>query len=61
MLLSRTDVDVPKHQGITFFIFPMKQDGVEIRPINQITGEDEFNEVFISNARRAGSIYHWRI
>lgn len=51
MLLTRTDVDVPKHQGITFFIFPMKQAGVEIRPINQITGESEFNEVFITNAR----------
>lgn len=51
MLLSRTDIDVPKHQGITFFIFPMKQDGVDVRPINQITGEDEFNEVFISDAR----------
>ncbi len=51
MLLTRTDIDVPKHQGITFFIFPMKQEGVEVRPINQITGEDEFNEVFISDAR----------
>ena len=51
MLLTRTDIDVPKHQGITFFIFPMKQEGVEVRPINQITGESEFNEVFISNAR----------
>lgn len=51
MLLSRTDINVPKHQGITFFIFPMKQDGVDVRPINQITGEDEFNEVFISDAR----------
>lgn len=51
MLLTRTDVDVPKHQGITFFIFPMKQAGVEVRPINQITGESEFNEVFITNAR----------
>lgn len=51
MLLTRTDFDVPKHQGITFFIFPMKQEGVEVRPINQITGESEFNEVFISNAR----------
>lgn len=51
MLLSRTDVDAPKHTGITFFIFPMKQKGVEVRPINQITGEDEFNEVFISDAR----------
>lgn len=51
MLLARTDMDVPKHQGITFFIFPMKQDGVEVKPINQITGESEFNEVFIENAR----------
>ncbi|MFK8049415.1 MAG: acyl-CoA dehydrogenase family protein [Halioglobus sp.] len=51
MLLTRTDMDVPKHQGITFFIFPMKQQGVEVRPINQITGESEFNEVFITDAR----------
>jgi len=51
MLLTRTDIDAPKHKGITFFIFPMKQDGVEIRPINQITGESEFNEVFIEDAR----------
>ena len=51
MLLTRTDIDAPKHQGITFFIFPMKQEGVEVKPINQITGEDEFNEVFISDAR----------
>lgn len=51
MLLARTDVDVPKHEGITFFIFPMKQPGVEVRPINQITGESEFNEVFITDAR----------
>lgn len=51
MLLTRTDWDVAKHRGITFFLFPMKQDGVEIRPINQITGESEFNEVFIEDAR----------
>ena len=51
MLLTRTDIEAPKHQGITFFIFPMKQDGVDVRPINQITGEDEFNEVFIEDAR----------
>jgi alkylation response protein AidB-like acyl-CoA dehydrogenase len=51
MLLARTDPDLPKHKGITFFIFPMKQDGVEVRPINQITGESEFNEVFIEDAR----------
>jgi len=51
MLLARTDWDVPKHSGITFFIFPMNQDGVDIRPINQITGESEFNEIFINEAR----------
>lgn len=51
MLLARTDWEVPKHRGISFFLFPMKQAGVEIRPINQITGESEFNEVFIENAR----------
>lgn len=51
MLLARTDINVPKHKGITFFIFPMKQDGVEVRPINQITGESEFNEVFVTDAR----------
>lgn len=51
MLLARTDIDAPKHQGITFFIFPMKQKGVDVRPINQITGESEFNEVFITDAR----------
>jgi len=51
MLIARTDWDVSKHSGITFFIFPMKQDGVDIRPINQITGESEFNEIFITEAR----------
>jgi len=51
MLLARTDWDAPKREGISFFIFPMKQEGVEIRPINQINGESEFNEVFIEGAR----------
>jgi alkylation response protein AidB-like acyl-CoA dehydrogenase len=51
MLLARTDWDAPKHKGISFFLFPMKQDGVDVRPINQITGESEFNEVFITEAR----------
>jgi alkylation response protein AidB-like acyl-CoA dehydrogenase len=51
MLVARTDWDVPKHRGISFFFFPMKQPGVEIRPIKQITGEAEFNEVFIDAAR----------
>ena len=51
LLIARTDWDVPKHKGISFFIFPMHQPGVEIRPIHQITGESEFNEVFITDAR----------
>ncbi len=51
LLVARTDWDVPKHAGISFFMFPMRQDGVEVRPIHQITGESEFNEVFISGAR----------
>ncbi len=51
MLVARTDWDAPKHQGISFFMLPMRQPGVEIRPIHQITGESEFNEVFIENAR----------
>ena len=51
LLIARTDPDVPKHKGISFFIFPMRQAGVEIRPIHQITGESEFNEVFITDAR----------
>jgi alkylation response protein AidB-like acyl-CoA dehydrogenase len=51
LLLARTNWDVPKHQGISFFWFPMKQPGVEVRPIKQITGESHFNEVFIDGAR----------
>jgi alkylation response protein AidB-like acyl-CoA dehydrogenase len=51
MLVARTDWDVPKHQGISFFMLPMHQPGVDIRPIHQITGESEFNEVFIEDAR----------
>jgi alkylation response protein AidB-like acyl-CoA dehydrogenase len=54
MLIARTDWDVPKHNGIGFFMLPMRQPGVEIRPIHQITGESEFNEVFIENARVPG-------
>jgi alkylation response protein AidB-like acyl-CoA dehydrogenase len=51
MLVARTDWDVPKHQGISFFMLPMRQPGIEIRPILQITGESEFNEIFIEDAR----------
>jgi alkylation response protein AidB-like acyl-CoA dehydrogenase len=47
----RTDPDLPKHQGVSFFIVDMKQPGVEVRPIRQITGESHFNEVFFTDAR----------
>lgn len=50
MLIARTDWDVPKHRGISFFFLPMRQDGVEVRPLRQITDESHFNEVFITDA-----------
>lgn len=49
LLLARTDWDVPKHSGISFFLCPMKQPGIDIRPLYQITGESHFNEVFLEN------------
>jgi len=51
MLLARTDVDVPKHRGITYFAFEMDQPGVEVRPLKQITGDASFAEVFFTDAR----------
>jgi len=51
MLLARTNPDVPKHQGITYFAFDMKQPGVEVRPLREMTGRALFNEVFINEAR----------
>jgi len=51
MLVARTDWDVPKHKGISFFFLPMRQRGVEVRPLKQITGESHFNEVFLTDAR----------
>ncbi len=51
ILLARTDPDAPKHAGITMFVIPMKQRGVTVRPLVQMTGESEFNEVFLDEAR----------
>ena len=51
MLLARTDWDVPKHRGITYFVLPMKQPGVEVRPLRQMNYRASFNEVFLSDAR----------
>src|SRR5262245_34925114 len=51
LLLARTDPGVPKHKGISCFLISMRQPGVEVRPLKQITGSSEFNEVFMTNAR----------
>jgi alkylation response protein AidB-like acyl-CoA dehydrogenase len=50
-LLARTDPDAPKHAGISYLLVPMKQAGVEVRPIEQIDASAEFNEVFFTNVR----------
>jgi alkylation response protein AidB-like acyl-CoA dehydrogenase len=51
MLLARTDIDSPKHQGITFFLLDMHQSGVEARPLKQMNGSTSFCEVFLTEAR----------
>jgi alkylation response protein AidB-like acyl-CoA dehydrogenase len=67
MLVARTDPDQPKHKGLTYFVVDMEQEGVEVRPLRQMTGEAEFNEVYFTDARvpddeRLGDIGEgWRV
>jgi alkylation response protein AidB-like acyl-CoA dehydrogenase len=67
LLLARTNPELPKHQGITCFLIDMHGPGVDVRPLHQITGEAEFNEVFFTDARvpefdRLGGVGEgWRV
>jgi alkylation response protein AidB-like acyl-CoA dehydrogenase len=54
MLVARTDGDAAKHKGLSYFLMDMEQDAVQVRPLRQITGESEFNELFIEEARIPG-------
>ncbi len=51
LLVARTDADVPKHRGLTYFICDMHAEGVDVRPLRQLTGDAEFNEVYLNDVR----------
>src|SRR5437879_3581968 len=51
LLVARTNPDLPKHLGLTYFICDMRADGVDVRPLRQLTGDAEFNEVYLSDVR----------
>ena len=51
MLVARTDTEAPKHKGLTYFLMDMEQEEIQVRPLRQITGEPEFNELFIDGAK----------
>ena len=53
LLLARTNPDVPKHKGLTMFVVPMDAEGVTVRALRQISGEAEFNEVFLDDVHLA--------
>lgn len=55
MLLARTNWDVPKHAGLTFFLIKRDQPGIEVRPLRQMTGDAKFNQVFFDEARVAAA------
>jgi 3-oxochol-4-en-24-oyl-CoA dehydrogenase len=51
ILLARTDPDAPRHRGISYFLCPMRQPGIEVRPVREMTGRSHFTEVFFTDAR----------